>query len=123
MNGGQTGAAQDGETRTAVLASEMAGWRLDRALAAAVPTLSRERLKALVSSGEVTVDGRQERDPARKVKGGEAVSVIIPPASPSEAISQDIPLDIRFEDDHLLVWKNPPAWLSIPRPATLTARW
>jgi 23S rRNA pseudouridine1911/1915/1917 synthase len=107
MNGGQTGAAQDGETRTAVLASEMAGWRLDRALAAAVPTLSRERLKALVSSGEVTVDGRQERDPARKVKGGEAVSVIIPPASPSEAISQDIPLDIRFEDDHLLVVEKP----------------
>lgn len=107
MNGGQTGAAQDGETRTAVLASETAGWRLDRALAAAVPTLSRERLKALVSSGEVTVDGRQERDPARKVKGGEAVSVIIPPASPSEAISQDIPLDIRFEDDHLLVVEKP----------------
>jgi len=107
MNGGQTGAAQDGETRTAVLASETAGWRLDRALAAAVPTLSRERLKALVSSGEVTVDGRQERDPARKVKGGEAVSVIIPPASPSEAISQDIPLDIRFEDEHLLVVEKP----------------
>jgi 23S rRNA pseudouridine1911/1915/1917 synthase len=107
MNGGQTGAAQDGETRTAVLAAETAGWRLDRALAAAVPTLSRERLKALVSSGEVTVDGRQERDPARKVKGGEAVSVIIPPASPSEAISQDIPLDIRFEDDHLLVVEKP----------------
>jgi 23S rRNA pseudouridine1911/1915/1917 synthase len=107
MNGGQTGAAQDGETRTAVLASETAGWRLDRALAAAVPTLSRERLKALVSSGEVTVDSRQERDPARKVKGGEAVSVIIPPASPSEAISQDIPLDIRFEDEHLLVVEKP----------------
>ncbi|MFN7400256.1 MAG: RluA family pseudouridine synthase [Sandaracinobacter sp.] len=107
MNGGQKGAAQDGETRTAVLAAETAGWRLDRALAAAVPTLSRERLKALVSSGEVKVDGRQERDPARKVKGGEAVSVIIPPARPSEAISQDIPLDIRFEDDHLLVVEKP----------------
>ncbi len=107
MNGGQTSAAQDGETRRAHLAAEAAGWRLDRALAAAIPTLSRERLKALVSAGEVTVDGRQERDPARKMKGGEAVSVVVPAARPAEAVSQDIPLDIRFEDDHLLVVEKP----------------
>jgi 23S rRNA pseudouridine1911/1915/1917 synthase len=107
MNGGQTSAAQDGETRHAQLAAEAAGWRLDRALAAAIPTLSRERLKALVSAGEVTVDGRQERDPARKMKGGEAVAVIVPAARPAEAIGQDIPLDIRFEDEHLLVVEKP----------------
>lgn len=107
MNGGETGAAQDGEVRTAMLSAEAAGWRLDRALASAIPTLSRERLKALVSAGEVTVDGRQERDPARKMKGGEAVAVVVPAARPAEAISQDIPLDIRFEDDHLLVVEKP----------------
>jgi 23S rRNA pseudouridine1911/1915/1917 synthase len=107
MNGGDQEAAQAGETRAAVLAAEAAGWRLDRALAAAIPTLSRERLKALVSAGEVTVDGRQERDPARKMKGGEAVAVVVPPARPAEAVSQDIPLDIRFEDEHLLVVEKP----------------
>lgn len=116
MNGGDQEAAQAGEARAAalagearaaVLAADAAGWRLDRALAAAIPTLSRERLKALVNAGAVTVDGRQERDPARKMKGGEAVAVLVPPARPAEAVSQDIPLDIRFEDDHLLVVEKP----------------
>jgi 23S rRNA pseudouridine1911/1915/1917 synthase len=91
------------QLRGATLAAEAAGWRLDRALAAAMPTLSRERLKALVAAGAVEVEGRPERDPARKMKGGEAVCVAIPPARPAEAEGQDIPLDIRYEDEHLLV--------------------
>ncbi len=107
MNGGQKQAAQDGGRRDVRLPAEAAGWRLDRALAAAIPTLSRERLKALVSAGAVMVDGQQARDPARKMKGGEAVAVIVPAARPAEAIGQDIPLDIRFEDDHLLVVEKP----------------
>ena len=108
MNGGNRISAQEtADLRSATLAAEAAGWRLDRALAAAIPTLSRERLKALVSAGAVEVDGRQERDPARKMKGGEAVSVAIPAARPAEAEGQDIPLDIRYEDDHLLVVEKP----------------
>lgn len=108
MNGGITTTEQAaGESRQASLAAEAAGWRLDRALAVAIPTLSRERLKALVSAGAVEVDGRQERDPARKMKGGEAVSVAIPEARPSEAVGQDIPIDIVFEDEHLLVVDKP----------------
>ena len=47
-----------------MITTEMAGWRLDRALAALIPTLSRERLKALISNGNVD----QTRDPATKVK-------------------------------------------------------
>lgn len=89
------------------LGTGAAGWRLDRALAAALPTLSRERLKALVNAGQVVVDGRLERDPARKMKGAETVVVSVPAPRPSEAVSQDIPLDIRFEDDHLLVVEKP----------------
>jgi 23S rRNA pseudouridine1911/1915/1917 synthase len=108
MNGGETAAAQAEVTRhEAWLAADAAGWRLDRALAAAVPTLSRERLKALVSAGAVLVEGRAERDPARKMKGGEAVSVAVPAARAAEAVSQDIPLEIVFEDDHLLVVDKP----------------
>jgi 23S rRNA pseudouridine1911/1915/1917 synthase len=113
MNGGSISAAQDagakgeGQATQAMLAAESAGWRLDRALAAALPTLSRERLKALVAAGEVTLDGRQERDPARKVRGGEAVTVRVPAPRACEAEAQAIPLDIRFEDDHLLVVDKP----------------
>ncbi len=89
------------------LGPEMAGWRLDRALAAAVPSLSRERMKALVSAGEVTVDGTVCRDPARKLKGGEAASVSIPAPRPSETPAQDIPLTIVFEDEALLIVDKP----------------
>src|SRR3954452_21187986 len=90
----------------ATIADEAAGWRLDRALAAAVPTLSRERLKALISSGRVSGPAGLVRDPAAKaLPGGYAVSVPEPIAAHNEA--QDIALDIVFEDDHLLVVDKP----------------
>ena len=84
-----------------------AGWRLDRALAAVVPTLSRERLKALIRSGAVEAQGSLVRDPALKVRGGEALRVAVPEAAPSHNEAQDIPLSIIFEDEHLLVVDKP----------------
>ena len=84
-----------------------AGWRLDRALAAAVPTLSRERLKTLIRSGAVEVSGRPLRDPATKVHGEESVRVAVPEPQPAHNEPQDIPLNIAFEDEHLLVVDKP----------------
>jgi len=80
-----------------------AGWRLDRALAAAVPTLSRERLKTLIRTGAVEVAGKAVRDPALKVRGEEAFRVAVPEPEPAHNEAQDIPLTIVFEDEHLLV--------------------
>jgi 23S rRNA pseudouridine1911/1915/1917 synthase len=82
-----------------------AGWRLDRALAAAVPTLSRERLKALIRSGALA-EGKV-RDPAIKVKGGETFTLAVPAPEPAHNEAQDIPLTIAFEDEHLLVVDKP----------------
>jgi len=88
----------------ATIAETADGWRLDRALADAVPTLSRERLKALVSSGRVTSeDGTAVRDPAKKAVGGQRFSVSVPAPAPAHNEPQDIALDIVFEDEHLLV--------------------
>jgi 23S rRNA pseudouridine1911/1915/1917 synthase len=84
-----------------------AGWRLDRALAAAVPTLSRERLKALIRGGAVDAQGSAVRDPALKVKGGEAFRIAVPEPAPAHNEPQDIPLTILFEDEHLLVVDKP----------------
>ena len=84
-----------------------AGWRLDRALAAAVPTLSRERLKALIRSGAVEAQGKALRDPATKVRGEEAFRLAIPEPKPAHNEPQEIPLQIIFEDDHLLVVEKP----------------
>jgi len=84
-----------------------AGWRLDRALAAAVPTLSRERLKTLIRSGAVETRGEPVRDPAIKVKGNEKLRVAVPEPKPAHNEPQDIPLTILFEDEHLLVVDKP----------------
>ena len=89
------------------LGADHAGWRLDRALAAAVPTLSRERLKALIRSGALVRGGEAFRDPAWKVRGDEAFALAVPDPEPAHNEAQDIPLRIIFEDEHLLVVDKP----------------
>ncbi len=83
------------------------GWRLDRALADAVPTLSRERLKALIASGAVTGPEGLVRDPAKKALGGMCFSVAVPDPRPAHNEPQDIPLNVVFEDEHLIVVDKP----------------
>ena len=82
-----------------------AGWRLDRALAAALPTMSRERLKTLIKSGALA--GGKVRDPAIKVTGDETYILAVPEPEPAHNVPQDIPLRIIFEDEHLLVVDKP----------------
>jgi 23S rRNA pseudouridine1911/1915/1917 synthase len=84
-----------------------AGWRLDRALAAAVPSLSRERLKVLTKAGALTREGKALRDPATKVKGDERLTLAVPDPTPAHNEPQEIPLPIVFEDEHLLVVDKP----------------
>lgn len=84
-----------------------AGWRLDRALADALPALSRERLKTLVKAGALERSGAAVRDPALKVAGDEAFQLSVPEATPAHNEAQDIPLRIVFEDEHLLVVDKP----------------
>jgi 23S rRNA pseudouridine1911/1915/1917 synthase len=84
-----------------------AGWRLDRALADALPTLSRERLKSLVKAGALERNGAAVRDPSLKVSGTEAYRLLVPKPTAAEAEAQDIPLTIVHEDEHLLVVDKP----------------
>jgi 23S rRNA pseudouridine1911/1915/1917 synthase len=94
-------------TISVTIADEFAGMRLDRALALSVPTVSRERLKALISSGHVRSGAVLSRDPAMKVvaEGHFDIDIPLPTAMANEA--QDIALDIVFEDDHLLIVDKP----------------
>jgi 23S rRNA pseudouridine1911/1915/1917 synthase len=100
MAGGQS-------TIAIALDSGFAGWRLDRALAETIPTLSRERLKALIRSGALDAGGKPVRDPATKVRGGEQFTLTVPEPEPAHNQPQDIPLTIVFEDEHLLVVDKP----------------
>ncbi|HEX4739137.1 MAG TPA: RluA family pseudouridine synthase [Allosphingosinicella sp.] len=95
-------------TITAIVADDAVGWRLDRALAAALPTLSRERVKALIGGGQVTgPEGALVRDPAARAVPGGVYTLSIPEPKPAHNEAQDIALEIVFEDDHLLVVDKP----------------
>jgi len=89
------------------LDASQAGWRLDRALAAQIPTLSRERLKVLTKAGALTRDATAVRDPAIKVKGDEHFLLAIPDPEPAHNEPQEIALAIVYEDEHLLVVDKP----------------
>jgi 23S rRNA pseudouridine1911/1915/1917 synthase len=83
-----------------------AGVRLDRVLAART-ALSRSRLKALILDGKVAIGARTIRDPSYRVNAGDTISIAIPPAEPAQPAPEDIPLDVVFEDDEIIVIEKP----------------
>ena len=84
-----------------------AGLRLDQALAKLLPEFSRSRLALWVRSGRATVDGRPAL-PRHKVRGGELIEIAPEPDAAALAYRpEDIPLDVVFEDDTLLVVNKP----------------
>ena len=89
------------------LTPAQAGCRLDRALADALPDLSRERVKALIRSGALERSGQAVHDPALKVRGDEHFRLFVPEPRPAHNEAQEIPLSIAFEDEHLLVVDKP----------------
>ena len=109
-----------GSSITLTLDNAAAGQRLDRALQACLPELSRSRLKQLILSGQVSDadggSGNVIRDPARKVKGGQTFVVILPEAEDATPQAQAIPLSICFEDAHLIVIDKPAGLVVHPAP-------
>jgi 23S rRNA pseudouridine1911/1915/1917 synthase len=85
---------------------EHAGKRLDQALAELLPDYSRSRLQQWLKSGQLQVEGRTVR-PRDRVLGGEVVSGEGLQEEQTAATAQAIPLDIRFEDAHILVINKP----------------
>lgn len=90
-------------TLEARIADTADGWRLDRALADALPTLSRERIKALISTGMVTGPDGLVRDPKKKAPGGALFRIDVPQPAAAHNEAQAIALDVVYEDEHLIV--------------------
>ncbi|KAF1698824.1 23S rRNA pseudouridine(1911/1915/1917) synthase RluD [Pseudoxanthomonas suwonensis] len=90
----------------AIVPDESAGRRFDAVLAELFPEYSRSRLAAWIKSGDALLDGRPAR-PRDPVKGGEAVTLAAVAEVQTEAVAQDIPLDILYEDEHLFVLDKP----------------
>jgi 23S rRNA pseudouridine1911/1915/1917 synthase len=89
------------------MTSAVCGERLDKALSKIVPQYSRSRIQQWIEAGFVTVDGEAGR--TKMTLLGDEFIVIHPQAAPDEGayIAQDIPLDIFFEDDALMVINKP----------------
>ena len=83
-----------------------AAGRLDKVLADETG-LSRERVKALIADGAVEIGGRRAASASARVSPGDRYSVALPPPVPLDTPAQDIPLDVVFEDEHLIVVNKP----------------
>lgn len=81
--------------------------RLDKALSLLIPELSRSRITAIIKEGDVTLDGAVCTNASLKVQEGQSVTLDIPPAEEGNIQPENIPLDIVYEDDDLLVINKP----------------
>jgi 23S rRNA pseudouridine1911/1915/1917 synthase len=96
------------EVRDAVVEMPAHGQRLDRWLVDLAPEFSRNHLQSLVERGCVSVNGQPVTKDARKLKAGERVRVELQPTEESRAFrAEPLPLDIVFEDVHVLVVNKP----------------
>jgi 23S rRNA pseudouridine1911/1915/1917 synthase len=87
--------------------------RLDAFLANAAPEVSRAQWKTLIEAGRVTVNGAACK-PNRKLRAGDELCWSLPAAVPAELRPEDIPLDILYEDEALLVLNKPPGLVVHP---------
>jgi len=87
--------------------AERAGTRLDKYIADAIPELSRMRVKALIQDGQVTAGGKQVTDASWKIRPGQLFEINVPAAIEPEPQGQDIPLNVVYEDDYLIIIDKP----------------
>ena len=94
---------------------ESAGVRLDSFLAARLEKLTRSAAQRLIETGQVTVDGRTVPKSC-KLAGTELVTAAIPEPEPVNAVPQDIPLDVVYEDGDVIVVNKPAGLVVHPAP-------
>ncbi len=103
-----------------VVDAASAGERLDRFLgqraAAQRLALSRTRLKALIESGQVKVDEAVASDPSKRILTGARVEFVTPPPEDSPLVGEDLPLEVVYEDKHLIVIDKPAGLVVHPAP-------
>ena len=81
--------------------------RLDKFLVGLLQEFSRSRIQGLIADGFVDVNGQAAKKAGQTLESGFSVTVRIPPAAPTDLVAEDIPLDILFENDDLIVVNKP----------------
>ncbi len=95
---------------------EAAGNRLDRYLSQKLPDLSRSRIQQLIEQGNVHLNEQICTTKKINVKLGDRIILEIPEIRPLEVQAEDIPLDILYEDDHILILNKPAGLVVHPAP-------
>ena len=117
VEGDEEPAVPCGQIREAHLGPEAAAQRLDKALAEALPDLSRARIQALIAEGGVSHDGSVVASASAKAAPG-LYRIELPPPEPAEPEPQEIPLEVLFEDAHLIVVDKPAGMAVHPAPGS-----
>ena len=107
----------EAQTLTADIDAGESGERLDRVLAGHFSDLSRARLQALIAEGRLSIDGKVISDGKHKARAG-TYTLTIPAPIAATPEPQDIPLDILYEDAHLIVVNKPVGMAAHPAPGT-----
>jgi 23S rRNA pseudouridine1911/1915/1917 synthase len=108
-------ALEEPEQRVALIPAILHGQRLDKALVALVPEFSRSHLQALVTTGQVRIDGQVFRPSSRKVAAGQHLDITLVPGAESRAFRPEpLPIDVVHEDAHLMVVNKRAGWVVHP---------
>lgn len=103
-----------------VVDAKEAGDRLDGVLARGLSAFSRSRVKDLIVAGAVSINGQTVDEPKYKVKIDEVITLLAPAPEEAEPTPEDIPLDILYEDEHLIVINKPVGMVVHPAVGNLT---
>jgi 23S rRNA pseudouridine1911/1915/1917 synthase len=97
----------EGNLYNFMIDAEHAGLRADGVLSQLFEEASRSYIQKLIENGCVFCNGEPLTSKKEKLKEGSSIEIHLPPAAPCEAVPQDIPLDIVYEDEHLVVVNKP----------------
>jgi 23S rRNA pseudouridine1911/1915/1917 synthase len=97
------------------VSEEQAGTRLDRFVAQAVPDLSRSYAQQLIADNHIRVNGRDARASAL-LQAGDTVTVLRPLPQPTDLLAEQLPLQIVYEDDDVVVIDKPAGLVVHPAP-------
>ena len=89
------------------------GMRFDHFLTARLPTHSRARLQQWIKEGAARLNGAIVK-PGHKIRAGDTIALVEPPAVPARSVAEKIPLEVLFEDDDLIVINKPPGLVVHP---------
>ena len=110
----QSGSPLQDATHRLTVGPDDAGMRLDRFLFLALDAPSRSRLKALIRQGQVSGAEGTIEEPDYRVKPGDVLTIDVPPPEAATPRGEDIPLDVVYEDTHLIVINKPPGLVVHP---------